>query len=109
MESMIGYDRVILIDAIQQENCSPGSVRRLTLSDLKAISPTQHSTSPHDANLITALELGQKMGFPIPHDVIIYAIEVNNVSDFNEQPTPEVAAAIPAVTDAVLKEIQLIQ
>ena len=106
METMIGYDRVILIDAFQRlhDNC-PGKVHRMSLEDLRSISPTQHSASPHDASLVTALEAGQRMGLPLPQDITIFAIEVENVMDFSDQPTQPVAAVIPQVTEAVLAEI----
>lgn len=106
MECMIGYDRVILIDAFQRlENNCPGLVHKMSLEDLKYISPTQHSASAHDASLITAMETGQQMGLPLPDDVTIFAIEVENVMDFGDQPTPAVAAVIPQVTEAVLEEL----
>jgi hydrogenase maturation protease len=106
MENMIGYDRVILVDAYQRlRDCCPGKVHRMSLEDLKSISPTQHSASPHDASLITALETGQRMGLPLPKDITIFAIEVENVMDFSDQPTPSVAAVIPKVTEAVLAEV----
>lgn len=106
METMIGYDRVILIDAFQRlhDNC-PGKVHRMSLEDLRSISPTQHSASPHDASLVTALETGQRMGLPLPQDITIFAIEVENVMDFSDQPTQLIAAVIPQVTEAVLAEI----
>jgi hydrogenase maturation protease len=106
METMIGYDRVILVDAIQQPGVSTGSIQRMTLDELRSISPTQHSASPHDASLVTALQTGQRMGLSLPAEVIIYAIQVENVTDFCDEPTPAVAAAIPKVTKAVLGEIQ---
>ena len=106
MESMIGYDRVILIDAYLSQDGIPGSFRRMSLDDIRREFPTQHSASPHDASLITALEAGQRMGFRIPEHITIYAIHVQNIEDFSEQPTPAVAAAIPMVTQAVLEEIQ---
>jgi hydrogenase maturation protease len=106
MESMIGYDRVILIDSYLGQDGIPGSFRKLSLDDLRAVSPTQHSASPHDASLITALEAGQRMGLRLPEDISIYAIHVENVDEFNDQPTPSVAAAIPLVTRAVLEEIR---
>jgi hydrogenase maturation protease len=106
METMIGYERVILIDAIQQAGSRPGAFRRMTLDDLRAISPTQHSASPHDASLITALQMGERMGLALPREITIFAVQVENVTDFSDQPTPAVAAAIPRVTAAVLAEIK---
>jgi hypothetical protein len=77
----------------------------MTLQDLIAISPTQHSASPHDASLVTALEAGQRLGFHLPKEIIIYAIEVDNVEEFADQPTPLVAEVIPQVTESVLREL----
>ena len=108
MESMIGYDRVILIDALQHGDVKPGTIHRLTLEDLKTINPTQHGASPHDASLITALEAGQRMGLPLPREITIYAIEVENITDFSDQPTQAVAASIPKVTAMVLEEIRVL-
>jgi hydrogenase maturation protease len=106
MEMMIGYDRVILIDALIQRNGGPpGTIHRMTLDDLRTISPTQHSASAHDTTLVTALEMGRRIGLALPEEIIVYAIEVENVLDFGEQPTLAVAEAIPRVAAAVLDEL----
>jgi hydrogenase maturation protease len=105
METMIGYERVILVDAYQPGNGKPGTIHKMNLADLEAVSPTQHSASPHDASLVTALQTGHRMGLPLPKEVTIFAIEVENVTEFGDQPTPAVAAAIPAVVESVLEEI----
>ena len=108
MERVIGYDRVILIDAMAYQSSGagePGKVHRMTLEDLRQISPTQHSASVHDTSLITALEMGDRMGLSLPKEFIIYAVEVENITDFGDEPTPAVAAAIPEVTAAVLADL----
>jgi hydrogenase maturation protease len=108
MEMMIGYDRVILVDALTGCNGNvPGKVHRMTLGDLRNISPTQHSACAHDTSLVTALELGSQMELPLPNEISIFAIEVENVIDFCEDSTPAVAAAIPEVVEAVLAELGL--
>ena len=106
MESMIGYDRVILIDSYLSQDGIPGTFRKMSLDDLRLVSPTQNSASPHDASLVTALESGKQLGLRLPGQITIYAIHVQNVDEFSEQPTPAVAAAIPLVTKAVLDEIR---
>ncbi len=122
MERMVGYQRVILIDACtwtpppdhstgaserpnQRWTGQPGTIHRLTLEELRSISPTQHSVSSHDTSLATALEMGRQMGLSLPEEIIIYAIEVENVTDFGDEPTPAVARSIPQVTEAVLAEL----
>lgn len=104
MEAMIGYERVILIDALYPGTL-PGRIHRMTLDDLRAISPTEHSNSPHDTGLLTALDMAARMGLALPSDITIFAIEVENIIDFSSEMTPAVAAALPLVTEAVLAEI----
>ena len=107
MEAMLGYERVILIDAflLNEAKTRPGHIHRMTLDELRSISPTQHSTSAHDTSLVTALEAAQRTGYITPSEVIIYAVEVENILEFGETPTPAVAAAIPLVTQMVLEEL----
>lgn len=106
MEAMVGYDHVILIDALLNQNGNkPGRISRMTLGELTMLCPTQHSASAHDTTLITALDTGRELGLNLPDEIIIFAIEVENVIDFSEELTQEVAAAVPKVTDAVLAEL----
>lgn len=107
MEMLIGFDRVILIDAIMIKNGGKfGTIHRLTLEDLRNISPTQHSASAHDTSLVTALDAGMTMGLHLPTEFIIYAVEVENILDFSEESTPAVAEAIPKLTSIILKEMK---
>ena len=109
MELLEGYDRAILVDAIQTEGEDPpGTVYTLSLDDLRRISPTQHSASAHDTSLVTALEAGRRLGMHLPREVTIFAVEVENLLDFSEQPTPAVAAAIPRVVEMVLQKLKVI-
>ena len=106
MELMDGYDRAILIDAWQPPSVvPPGQVHRLTLADLRGLSPTQHSASAHDTTLITALAAGQALGLSLPAEIVIYAITVAQVMDFGEQMTSAVATAVPMTVTAVLQEL----
>lgn len=106
MELMSGYDRVILIDALILSNGSKtGTIHKMSLEDLRTISPTQHSASAHDTSLVTALEAGRLLGLSLPDDIVIFAIEVENVSEFSDTPTPAVAESIPDATRAVMDEL----
>jgi len=106
MERLIGYRRVSVIDALHNGRNEPGAIRRMTLEDLRAISPTQHSASAHDTSLVTALDMGRQRGLPLPEKMIIFGIEVENISDFSLKPTPAVARAVPKVTAIVLVELE---
>ena len=108
MEMMIGYDRLVLIDAFSSSNGhQPGRIHQLTFDDLQEISPTQHSTCAHDTSFVTAIEMGRTIGLKLPTMISIYGIEVENLYEFGDEPTPAVAAAIPEAVAAVLSELNL--
>ena len=107
MELMVGFNRAILVDAIISSNgSSPGTIHKMSLDDLMDISPTQHSASAHDTSISTALDRGKELGLKLPEEIVIFAIEVKNIIDFNENPTSGVAKAIPLATKSVLDEIE---
>jgi hydrogenase maturation protease len=105
MEMMVGYQQVILVDAIQTPGGQPGTIHHLTLEDIASAVPTQHSASAHDMNLPTALEMGRRLGLALPESVVIFAIEAEDVVTFGETCTPAVAAAIPIVTELILQSL----
>jgi hydrogenase maturation protease len=105
MEMMVGYDRVILVDALMGCGEAPGALLRWTLADMGTMAPTQHMASAHDATLPTALEAGRRLGLQVPNDVIVFAIAAQNVVEFGGQPTAAVMAAVPLAAAAVLAEL----
>ena len=109
MEVILDYEKVVLIDAyyLNPETTIPGRIHHLSLDDLRSVSPTQHSTSAHDTSLVTALDAAESLGYSIPDEFSIYAVEVENILDFSETPTPAVAAAIPNVVSQIIDELSL--
>jgi hydrogenase maturation protease len=103
MERMIGFDRAIIIDAIQS-GAPPGTVHRLTPDSIS----TQRSASAHDVNLPTALEFGRKAGVALPKndDILLVGIEAEDILNFGEQCTPAVEAAIPLAVGTVMRAIE---
>jgi hydrogenase maturation protease len=103
MEQMIGFDRAIVVDAVQS-GAPPGTIHTLTPDGV----PTQRSASAHDVNLATALEFGRRAGARLPENarIQIVAIEAADVLTFNERCTPAVEAAIPHAVEAVLRALK---
>ncbi len=104
LDVLAGYDRTIIIDAIQTGKGSPGQIYRFGADMLAS---TRHAGSPHDVNLATALELGKKLKLALPREITIFAIEAEDVTSFSEECTPGVAQAIPACVEMVIQELQI--
>jgi hydrogenase maturation protease len=101
MERLIGYDRAVLVDAIQTPGGEPGAIYRLTLDDL----PTLHANSAHDASLKAALAMGRQLGASLPEEIVIFAVEAANVLDFGESLSRLVAASVPRAAELVAGEL----
>jgi len=102
LDSIVGYDKVIIIDAIQTKQGHAGQIYRMGLQDF---SSAKHFSSPHQINLVTALELGKMLDLAMPQEITIFAVEAKDITSFSEKCTPEVERAIPEVVKMVLEEL----
>jgi len=103
LDLLAGYERALIIDAIQTKDGKVGQVYRL---EPDAFDATRHASTPHDVNFATALELGRKLGLALPQRIIIFGIEVEDVTTYSERCTPGVEQTIPIVTDMVIQELK---
>ncbi len=103
LDLLAGYDRAIIIDAIQTIGGKAGQIYRL---DIGAFNATRHAASAHDVNLATALALGKRLGLALPQQIDIFAIEVADTSTFSEECTPDVRQAIPVCVKMIIKELK---
>lgn len=106
LETILGYQRIILVDAIQTAEGKAGEIYTFDPSSLQA---SLHSGSTHDLSLFGALQMGRELGMDIPDDsdIPIVAVQVEDVQTLGETLTPDVEAAIPAaviVVMTILKE-----
>ena len=102
MERMVGFDRVIVVDAICTGSPA-GTIHRLATGDV----PTQRSASAHDVNLPTALAFGRQAGAQLPADdqILLVGIEAVDILTFSDQLTPAVEEAIPRAIQTVLQAL----
>ena len=107
MERLTGCERVILVDSIFTGEKPNGTVSLFRLTELPDLS-SGHTTAVHDTSLHNALKVGRSLDIPLPRDedVLIVAIEAENVYDFSETLSPPVKAALPQAVEAVLQLIQ---
>lgn len=101
LETIAGYAKLIVVDAI---DCGeePGTVMQMQLLDL-ATRRTEHAFSSHEADFVTTLELGRRLGLPLPAEISIVAIQIADVACFSEFCTPPVEKAIPRAVELVLE------
>ena len=106
MEAMVGFKEVILVDSIRLGTKPNGSVYSLPLRKVPNLS-SGHSTSSHDTSLATALEMGKKLGFTLPDEVWVVAVEAEHVYEFSEKLSPAIEDAVPVAVNELLKILKL--
>ena len=106
MERLTGSEHVILVDTIYTGKKTIGTVSVFPLSELPDMS-AGHTTAVHDTSLRNALSVGRSMNIPLPsdQDVLIVAIEAENVFDFSETLSSLVETAVHHAVKAVLQLI----
>ncbi len=102
MERLIGYDRVLIADAVHTGDAAVGTVRRARLEDLDDPS-AGHTTSGHDTSLATALDAGRALGAALPTSVALVTVEVPANFEFSETLSPAVAAAVAPATRTIIE------
>ncbi len=91
LELLEGYDRALLLDAVMTGNGPVGTVHEFAPSDFrKVIAP-----SPHYAGLPEVLALAQRLEVPVPQELRVLALEVEDPYQIREGLTPGVARALP--------------
>jgi hydrogenase maturation protease len=103
LDMVLGYDRVVIIDAIVTEGGAPGQFYILEESDFER---TVHGASPHGINIATALALGRRLANDrMPTEAQFIAIEAADIVNVSENMTPAVAASVQLVVDKIVADL----
>jgi len=100
---LAGFNRLVVIDAIQLGSTPPGTLHRFSLEDFTG---TIRISSPHDINFATAFEMAKKWGYDIPADIRIYGIEVEQLLKFSQGCTPRVAEKLDEIAQQIINELK---
>ncbi len=73
LEHINGYKSVIFIDTIITEHGDPG---RVHIFSPESYRETLHLSNRHDLSFSMTLQLGKRLGFKIPDNICIIAIEI---------------------------------
>jgi hydrogenase maturation protease len=102
VDIIVGYDRAILIDAVENSGDEPGSVYLMDALNMES----SHSTNPHDTSFPEALELARKMGEKkLPSEIHLVGINIKAQYDFKDGLSENVSRAVPEAVDKVLELI----
>jgi hydrogenase maturation protease len=102
VETMVGYQRAVVIDAMATGELPPGSVRKLSLAEL---GDARNIACVHDTSLPTALEIWRTSSVPVPEEIAIFAIEGQDMETLGEDLTSPVRRGVGMAVDAIADEL----
>ncbi len=104
LDAILGFEKAILIDAVQLTDEKIGDVKRFQLQELGTV----HSCNPHDVSLFESIQLAETLGEEqVPKKIIIIGIVLHELPiEFSEEISPQVASAIPKAIQMILNEIK---
>ncbi len=100
LDAWTGAALAIIVDAVICQPARPGRIHRTTLPRLTGAP----ATSSHGLGIPEAIELGRALD-RLPDHLIVYAVEAADVG-FGTELSPEVAAALPELLDAIRTDLE---
>ncbi|GAB3899611.1 hydrogenase maturation protease [Kibdelosporangium lantanae] len=100
LDAWAGVDLAVVVDAVLCDPPQPGRIHRTNLDNIATIHP---STSSHGMGIPEAVVLGAALD-QLPRRLVVLAVEAAELG-FGTDPSPDVAAALPGLVSAVLREI----
>jgi len=100
LDLMRGYERVILVDAVDAEE-EPGTILRFTPQEV-SLQGQAFPLSLHQTEVLKVLELATYLGRPLP-SIVIYGIQPQSM-DWSTELSPALQAKLSKLVDAVLEE-----
>ncbi len=101
LDLIVGFDSLVIVDAVQTGSKPAGFVHEIGGTDLKMVP----AVSPHFLGVGEMLALGGQLGLHVPSEVKIFAIEVQDPFTVGTKLTPGLEAALPCLIERVAAEL----
>jgi hydrogenase maturation protease len=98
LDYIVGFEDLVLVDAVQTGQSPPGFLHELDLSRLKVLP----MVSPHFLGIGEMVALGRRLGLPVPRRVKIFAIEVQDPFTVSVRMTPPLRRVLRRIALRVL-------
>lgn len=97
LDFLVGFDRLVLVDAVQTARALPGYVHEIAGEDLSSLP----AVAPHFLGVGEVLALGRQLGLSMPREVKIFAVEVADPFTVGTELTPALNQALPHIIKRV--------
>jgi hydrogenase maturation protease len=99
-ERLVGYQRAVIVDALTDAQAEVGTVTQVEIQQPS----TSSFLSFHTAGFQDILSLARMVGLEVPGAIVVYGIAIREPESFSENLSPELAARLPQIVQAVAEE-----
>lgn len=102
LDVLVGYDRVIIFDACHSNDHLPGTIIEMVVDDLRPIP----GMSPHYAGLPEVISIGKSLGFNVPDEILILAVEIPECLAIGGPLSTSVASSVEELVNRAIHRLQ---
>jgi len=105
VERLAGYERVLLIDALDAPDLPPGTLLHLDAGGLGPAATTSHV---HGMDFAAALEVARQAGLPLPaaSEIHVLGIAARETHDFSQTLSSAMEQAYPSLRVTVSSQVE---
>jgi len=101
IDLLAGYDRVIIVDAIQTGSHPAGTLIELDASELRPVS----CPSPHYAGLPEMIQIARELDLEFPVRIKILAVEINTPFTFGSVISSAILSTVKKINERVVDQL----
>ena len=101
LDFITGYSAVVIVDSIQTGGAAPGTLHELDAGALQQLT----GRTPHFVGVGETLALGRQLGLPMPEQVSIFAVEVEDPFTLGTKLSPALDEALPGIVQRVREAV----
>jgi hydrogenase maturation protease len=102
LDLLAGYDRAIIIDAVQTGRHPVGTVMELASEDIGTVI----APSPHYSGLPEVIAVAERLELDFPSPIKVFAVEVRDTVTLGGEMNPVVKSAVEVVARRVIKQVR---
>lgn len=102
LDFIAGCRALVLVDSIQTMKAPPGFLHEFGAADLKMLP----ASTPHFVGVGETVALGRKLCMPMPDQIRVFAVEVQDPFTVSEALTPQLAGVFPQLVERVTETVR---
>ncbi len=104
LDDLIDKEKAIIVDCVKTGRKESGYCHEFSIENIDEITQPR-IVDAHSLDLLTVLETGERCGFSIPGEILIFGVEGTDFTEFSEEPTPAVRKGMKTAVEKIIKQL----